>query len=530
MNDVTQPYVQDQSSKLRIVVAASEAAPFSKTGGLADVTPALCKALSKEGHDVTMIVPYHRQTQAVARKACPDIHEAGLTFSVPVGEQMVSATVYWSTLQNSQVRVILIDQPDYFDRPGLYQIDGQDFEDNCERFVFFSRAVMECCRRLVIRPHIMHVNDWQTSLIPSLLEIEGRRYPEFADTASVLTIHNLAFQGIFDHSLMPVTGLDWQYFNWRQMEVRGRLNLLKTGIAFANRLTTVSPTYADEIQHPESGCGLDGALQYRANDLTGILNGIDPDVWSPATDPHLVTNYDIENFEHGKAESKAYVQQRMGLPVRPDVPLCGIISRMTDQKGFDLIAEAADRMLEHDIQLAILGTGEPRYETMFQDLTLRYPGKVAANIGFNERLAHQIEAGADIFLMPSRFEPCGLNQMYSLAYGTFPLVRAVGGLADSVVDAHPETIADGSATGISFYDYSSDEFYRAFERALVVYHNPAIRREVIRSGMSQDFSWKRSAQHYISVYRDALDEVRQRGQHYEADFAANSNNITAESR
>ncbi|MCL4118583.1 UNVERIFIED_CONTAM: hypothetical protein GTU68_006466 [Idotea baltica] len=484
--------------QLRIVVTSSEAAPFSKSGGLADVTPALCKSLDSLGHNVTMVIPYHQQTP----------QDTGVSFSIAAQQRKVTASVYWSTLPDSRVRVLLIGQPYFFDRPGLYQHPGGDYDDNCERFCFFSRAVVECCRRLVLQPDIIHVNDWQTALIPALLEIERRDDPAFVSTASVLTIHNLAFQGAFGHDAMPITGLDWKYYNYRQLEALGGLNLLKGGIAFANKLTTVSPTYAQEIQGPDAGCALDAALRFRNEDLSGILNGVDPITWNPATDPHIAVNFDATSVETGKPLCKAALQARMGLPAKPNVPLFSVISRMTDQKGFDLIAATADQMLENDIQLVVLGTGESRYETMFRELMERYPDKVAAHIGFDESLAHQIEAGSDVFLMPSRFEPCGLNQMYSLAYGTIPLVRKVGGLADSVVNATSRTLADDTATGIVFTNYESADYFDAFERSLQLYLDTATRRQVVRCGMSGDLSWSQSSQKYVDVYHSAMAAIR----------------------
>lgn len=502
------PASQSVSNSLRIVITSSEAAPFSKSGGLADVTPALSKALAAKGHEVTMVIPYHRQTSEVVNGTCPAIHDSGVTFAVPVGKRNVSASIYWSTLPDSRVRVLLIGQPYFFDRPGLYQYDGRDYDDNCDRFCFFSRAVVECCRRLVLQPDVIHANDWQTALIPALVEIEGRTDPLFANTASVLTIHNLAFQGAFGQLSMPLTGLDWKYYNWQQMEAHGGINLLKAGIAFANKLTTVSPTYAAEIQMPDAGCGLDPALCFRSSDLSGILNGIDSETWNPSIDPHIASNFDVDSVDVGKPECKADLQRRMNLPERQDVPLFSIISRMTDQKGFDLIAATADDMLSNDIQLVVLGTGEARYESLFRDLMARYPDKVSAHIGFDESLAHQIEAGSDIFLMPSRFEPCGLNQMYSLAYGTIPLVRNVGGLADSVVDSSADALANDTATGIVFDDYDSEEFFKSFHRALILYRNDSMRQQVIRRGMSRASSWTQSADRYESVYKDAQAGVR----------------------
>ena len=283
------------------------------------------------------------------------------------------------------------------------------------------------------------------------------------------------------------------------MECHQRLNLLKTGIAFADQITTVSPTYAQEIQTPEVGCGLHSLLQHRSEQLTGILNGIDTETWNPQTDAHLAENYGPDCFEEHKPACKAFLQKRLGLPLRGDVPLFGMISRMTDQKGFDLIAETADAILEDDVQIAVLGSGDSRYQSMFQNLSARHPDKVATFIGFDDPLAHQIEAGSDVYLMPSRFEPCGLNQMYSLAYGSIPLVRAVGGLADSVVDFNPSTRS--RATGVVFKDYNGRSFFNAVRRSVDLYHQPTARRQVVRSGMRRDSSWLRSAEQYVSVYR-----------------------------
>ncbi len=488
----------NKSNPLRIVIASSEAVPWSKTGGLADVSTALAKSLSFAGHEVTLFVPYHQQTR-FAQSHAEELHDTGITLKIPIAAKTVTGRLLWTTLPGSAVRVVLVDQADYFDREGLYQDADGDYADNCERFVFFSRAVIEACRSLVLRPDVIHANDWQTGLIPALLATEKRGTPGFENTGSVFTIHNMAFQGSFWHFDMPLTGLDWKYFNWTQMECHEHLNLLKTGIAFADQITTVSPTYAKEIQTPEVGCGLHKLLQHRSDHLTGILNGIDTETWNPQTDRHLAANYGPDCFEQHKPACKAFLQQRLGLPVRSDVPLFGMISRMTDQKGFDLIAETADAILEDDVQIAVLGAGDSRYQSMFQNLSSRHPDKVAACIGFDEPLAHQIEAGSDVYLMPSRFEPCGLNQMYSLAYGTMPLVRAVGGLADSVVDFNPST--RDRATGVVFNKYDGASFFDAVKRSVNLYHEPASRRQVVRSGMKRDSSWLQSAKHYVSVYR-----------------------------
>lgn len=489
---------------MRIVLASSEAVPFSKTGGLADVCGALTKALSQSGHQVWLITPHYPQARLTVDGGGPEIHDPQVTITAPVAGNPVTARLLWSRLPGCDAAVLLIDEPRYFDRPGLYQHNGADYKDNCERFVFFSRAALETSRRLLLRPDIIHAHDWQTGLVPALLDVEGRRDPVLAQAASVFTIHNLSFQGKFWHWDMLLTGLDWKYFNWRQMESFGYLNLLKTGITFADLITTVSPTYAREIQTPEFGCGLQGVLANRRDDLVGILNGVDTEVWNPQTDPHLPRNYGPDDFAAGKAVCKGHLQQRLGLTQRSEVPLFAMVSRMTDQKGFDLITGCAEEILQMDLQLVFLGTGELRHETALQQLSWKYPGRVSVTIGFDEPLSHQIEAGADAYLMPSLYEPCGLNQMYSLIYGTVPIVRAVGGLADSVVDATPENLAAGTANGFTFTAYNSGALAEQVRRAVGVFHDTPTWHALIRNGMRRDFSWKHSAAEYVDVYRRAL--------------------------
>ena len=486
---------------MKIVLASSEAVPFSKTGGLADVASALPKALAQAGHEVWLVVPRYPSVRSVG--PLPELKPTGRTIVVPVGQQRREATLWESTLPVAGVQVLLIDYPEYFDRPSLYGENGIDYKDNCARFVFFSRAAMEAVRSLDIRPDIVHANDWQTGLVPALLAIEYRTQAGFERTRSVFTVHNMAFQGQFWHWDMLLTGLGWKYFNSKQMEFYDHLNLLKTGIVFADMVTTVSPTYAREIQTKEFGCGLEGVLSWRSRNLVGILNGVDTDIWNPAIDPALVKNYTADDFEVGKAACKAHLQRKIGLAVAPRTPLFGAVSRLTDQKGFDLICEAADELLKFDLQICVLGSGDPTFERKLQSLAKEHPNKLAVKIGFDERLAHEIEAGADAFLMPSRFEPCGLNQMYSLMYGTVPIVRAVGGLADSVVDATTENLANGRATGFSFTDYDSRELLKQMARAVEFYGSQKKWHQLVGTGMRQDWSWRRSAAEYISVYERA---------------------------
>ena len=492
---------------MRIVVVSSEAVPFSKTGGLGDVAAALPKGLSQAGHEVTLILPHYPQLFAKQPDA-PPVTSTPLSLRVAVGHKIVDARVLKSQLPGSSVTVYLIDQPIYFDRKGAYVENDQDYRDNCERFIFFSRAAIEAVKQLHLKPDVIHANDWQTGLVPALVAAELRRQPGLDRTATVFTVHNMAFQGRFWHWDMHLTGLDWKYFNWKQMEFFGHLNLLKTGVSFADMVTTVSPTYAREIQTSEYGCGLHGALSSRSNDLVGILNGVDTEIWNPATDPYLAQQYTADSVETGKAACKAALQKRLGLPVLSDVPLFGSVSRMTGQKGFSLIGQCADVLLDQNIQLVFLGSGDPHYEGMLKQLAVTHPDKVSTTIGYNEELSHQVEAGCDVFLMPSEFEPCGLNQMYSLIYGTVPIVRAVGGLADSVVDANDHNLAAGAANGFSFHEFRGEVLFWNICRARNLYADKPTWRKLQQTGMRRDWSWKHSAVEYLRVYERALSKRR----------------------
>jgi starch synthase len=428
---------------------------------------------------------------------------------VPIRSEVLTGRLLETRLPDSDVRVIFVDCAEYFDREGLYVSDGRDYIDNCERFVFFSRAVIAAAKTLNLRPDVIHANDWQTALIPALLQIEERGKPPLGQTVCVFTIHNMAFHGSFWHFDMPLTGLDWKYFNFQQMEFHGKLNLLKTGIVFADQITTVSPSYAQEIQTPEFGCGLDGVLSGRREDLTGILNGIDPDVWNPATDPALPANYSVENWNHphAKPACKQALQREFQLPERADVPLFGMISRMTEQKGFDLLRDKMHEFLHRDAQFCFLGTGEPQIEAWLKDLATKSPDRVAVRVGFDEGLAHRIEAGCDAYLMPSRFEPCGLNQMYSLRYGTVPLVHAVGGLADTVEDAGDQHHQNAAANGFAFHEYNAQAFAHTMNRALEAYQDRDRWARLVENGMRQDWSWNIRAAAYLETYERALAKL-----------------------
>jgi starch synthase len=490
---------------LNILFATTEAAPFAKTGGLGDVCGALPQELSRLGHNPVVILPAFRQ----ARGAGVPIESTGVSVRIPIGQKQVEGHFLRSKLPGSDVPVYLIEQADYYDRPQLYREDGEDYRDNCERFVFFCRAALEAIPLLNLDVDLVHCHDWCAGLIPAYLKTLYANRRPFTGLANVLTIHNLSYQGNFWHWDMALTGLDWKYFNWRQMEFYGNLSFLKTGIVFADMLSTVSPTYAREIMSVPLGCGMEGALQHRAEDLVGIINGVDYDLWNPATDRYLGEHrYSVRNYGAGKVACKADLQHRMGLPQRPDVPLIAAVGRLVDQKGFDLMVRVMRQWAANvDAQWVILGTGEPRYHQALSDLARDYPQKVAVRLEFSDELAHRIEAGADIFAMPSQYEPCGLNQLYSLKYGTVPVVRATGGLVDTVVDATEQTLADGTATGFSFEDYTSLELAAALERACRAYANPAVWPQLIETGMKQDWSWAHSADQYGVLYERTLSRT-----------------------
>ena len=491
---------------MNILLATSEAVPFAKTGGLADVCGALPIELSRLGHKPALILPAYRATGYCGLP----IEPLGVDFIVPIGSKMVTGHLLRSRLPECDTPVYLIQQDQYFDRDELYRADGKDYIDNCERFVFFCRAVLETIRLLDLQVDLIHANDWQTGLVPAYLKTEYSGHPRYEQIASLLTIHNLAYQGTFWHWDMLLTGLDWKHFNWREMEFHGKLNLLKTGLVYADSINTVSPRYAKEIQSAPLGCGLEGVLQHRSSELSGILNGIDVKQWNPATDPHLAANYDVATVAEGKPVCKAALQEELGLPVVADVPLIGLITRLADQKGLDLVADVIQRWVqEDDAQWVILGTGEPKYHELFGNLAARFPQRVAVRLEFSDPLAHRIEAGADIFLMPSRYEPCGLNQFYSLRYGTVPAVRATGGLADTITGVADDPAADPSANGFRFQEYSPLALGEMLRRACDAYRRPDIWAQLISTGMSQDWSWERSARQYVELYETTIKRMQQ---------------------
>lgn len=486
---------------MNVLFASSEAVPFAKTGGLADVSGALPIALRQLDIQTTVFLPAYR---CVHESGLP-LENTGIYFDVPIGSKLVSGSLLRSTLPGSDVPVYLVDQPQYFDRPGLYNEQGRDYQDNCERFVFFCRAVVEAIRLLDLPVDVVHANDWQTGLIPALLETEYHAADRYRSLTTLFTIHNMAYQGQFWHWDMLLTGLDWKYFNWQQMEYHGKLNLLKTGIAFSHAISTVSPRYALEIQTEPLGCGLGGVLRERSDVLKGIINGIDDQIWNPATDAHLAMNYTIADWRAGKSANKRRLQEQLGLEVAEGLPLIGSVGRLVGQKGWEMILKILPQWLRsQDAQWVVLGTGEPGLEQQLRGLAEQFPGRLSAQFAFSDALAHQIEAASDIFLMPSQYEPCGLNQLYSLRYGTVPVVRETGGLADTIWDLEAAS-EDRPANGFSFQEWDANALHRTLLRAITVYQSRSdVWARLVETGMKQDWSWRTSAEQYALQYQQSV--------------------------
>ena len=445
---------------------------------------ALPRALADEGHDVRVFVPLYG---VVDRER----HGLELQWETP------EFRVFAARIERSEVPVYFVDCPKYFARASIYTNDV----DEPERFVFFCRAVLESCQRLSFAPHVVHANDWQSALLPLLLKTTFSWDQLFAETKTLLTIHNIGYQGSFGVETLRTIGVeDRTLFDADDLR-NGVVNFLKTGVVHAGHLSTVSPTYAREIQTPEQGFGLDPFLAARNDALTGILNGVDYDEWSPAADHHIPYRYAANDLE-GKRRNKLALLEQLGLECSVETPLVGMVTRLSYQKGIDLLPNALPSLLaEQDFAFAVLGTGEAKYEEFFASLQSRFPGRVCFFRGFENRLAHWIEAGADLFLMPSRYEPCGLNQMYSLKYGTVPIVRKTGGLADSVVPFDPAT---GEGTGIVFEHYTPDGVHWAIGAGIALYRDPEAHARVVANGMAQDFSWAGPAKRYVAIYRDLL--------------------------
>ncbi len=474
---------------LKVLFVSSEVTPFRKTGGLGDVAGALPKALTARGVDVRLVMPLYRGIR------WDELERLDGVLDVPMYYGTARAAVRMGKLPGSDVPIYFLEHHGYFDRPDVYG----DYADNLERFTFFSRASLELAIALGFEPDVVHANDWQTALVPIYLNTLYRG-TSLQRAATLFTIHNFAFQGVFDGGGFLVTGLGRERYNPGELEHYGAMNLMKGALVHATLLSTVSPTYARQIQRPEHGAGLDGVIATRSTDLHGILNGIDTEEWDPATDRHLPARYSVSDLA-GKTVCKRDLQREMGLPVRAEAPLFGAVSRLTHQKGFDLLAQAMERLLRWDLQMVLLGSGDSDAEQFFSALSLARGEKFRARIGFDNGLAHRIEAGCDFFLMPSRFEPCGLSQMYSLCYGTPPIVHATGGLADTVLNYDEST---GEGTGFVIYRLDARSLGDALGWALSTYFDrPRDLEAMRRRGMKLDFSWTSAATRYQGLYREA---------------------------
>jgi starch synthase len=482
----------------KILFAASEVYPLIKTGGLADVAASLPRALLKLGQDIKIIMPAY--ASVLEKTSSPGIKEV-----VQLTIEGHTVSLKQTRLPGTRVVVLLVDIPEFSKRNGNPYCgpDGQDWNDNHKRFYLFAKVAERIAlnqANLNWQPDIVHCNDWQTGLIPALLSL----HPEHP--ATVFTIHNLAYQGLFSYQAFTELNLPSALWHHERLEFWGEMSFIKGGLSFADSITTVSPSYAEEIQQPEFGCGLEGLMRYRRDSLTGILNGIDTDEWNPGTDPHIAVNYNRRTLSN-KVKNKLALQQALGLEENPRTPLFGFIGRLVEQKGIDLILAQLHQMLAQDCQLVILGSGMPHYEQALTKIADQYPQKMAVTIGYSEALAHQIEASCDIFLMPSIFEPCGLNQMYSLRYGTLPIVNAVGGLRDTVFESALDNqgVANDSANnptnnGFVFTEPSAEKLFAAVQRALTTYQHPDRWKRLQLNAMEKNFSWDVSAKEYKAIY------------------------------
>lgn len=478
---------------MRILFATSEAVPFAKTGGLADVSGTLTRFIRRLGHDIRIIMPYYQ---------CVEEGEFGLTrtverFIVPVGERQIEAEILEGRLDD--VPVYFIKKDRYFGRPRLYGTAHGDYPDNAERFIFFSRSILEAANILGFRPDVIHCNDWQTALVPVYLKTLYSVNPFLSKTASVFTVHNLAYQGAFWYLDMPMTGLSWDLFTPERLEFYGNLNLLKGGLVFGDILTTVSKTYSKEIQTPEYGCGLDGVLRARKGDVYGIINGIDPEEWNPATDEDIEAPFSATSLK-GKEKNRKALRKELGLR-ESTVPLLAFVGRLAGQKGVDLLVEVIKRISAADAQFVVLGSGEEHLRKLLEEAAREHPQNVSVHTGFDSGLAKRIYASADMFLMPSRYEPCGIGQLISLRYGTIPVVHRTGGLADTVTDFNATT---GSGTGFTFREPTVESFSKTLSKAIRVFRDQNDWTSLMQNAMACDFSWEKSAARYVRLYEKAV--------------------------
>jgi starch synthase len=483
---------------MKVLIASPELYPFVKTGGLADVTGALPKTLMKLGADVRVILPKHKGIEELDFP----MHYRNYKIACQVSQAHVEAEIVESEYDG--VTAYLVEKDEYYYRDYLYSTPDGDYLDNAERFIFFSKSILEAMKVTDFVPDILHCNDWETALVPFFLKTLYKNDSFFKDIATLLTIHNLGYQGLFWHHDMHLLNVGWEYFTPDYIEFFGKINFLKSGIVFSDVLNTVSKHYSKEIQTPEFGHGLDGILRTRKNDLYGIVNGIDYEEWNPEKDRFLPAHYSAQDMSN-KALCKKALQETFSLPVNQNIPLLATISRLADQKGFDLLYSSLEEMLTLNggLQYIVLGTGDRKYHDLFTDMAIKFPKSFAIKIAYDNGLAHLIEAGADMFLMPSRYEPCGLNQLYSLRYGTVPIVRGVGGLEDTITDF---TVMPAEGTGFKFYDYSKTSLLDVIERALKVYRTKEDWERLMRQCMTADFSWERSAREYMNLYKKAIEK------------------------
>jgi starch synthase len=475
---------------VKILFISSEGLPYSKTGGLADVVEALPRALQASGHEVAVLLPRYHGNKITSTLVS--------SVSTQLGDKMRFPAIGEGTPVMG-VRYFFVDDPAFFDRAHLYGDKAGDYPDNAERFAEFSRVAIEFTKRVWL-PDVIHCHDWQSAMVPLLLRTQHANDPVVRSLPVVLTIHNLGYQGLFPQTAMKNIGLPDTLFTMDALEFYGKVNFLKGGLIFADYLTTVSRRYAKEIQTPEYGWGLEGVIRNRADRLVGILNGVDYGVWSPEADTLIAQKYSINSLE-GKKACKKDLLASFRLPQENlDIPLIGIVSRFVDQKGFDLIAQVAEELMDENLALVALGTGQPEYEKLFKGLAEKYSARVGVKIGYDNTLAHKIEAGADMFLMPSRYEPCGLNQIYSLRYGTVPVVRATGGLDDTIQSFASKT---HQGTGFKFEEYDGAALLGCIRAALKAYRDPKVWHAIQANGMAKDFSWKASAAAYVTLYEAA---------------------------
>ena len=489
---------------LKVLFVSPEVVPFAKTGGLADVAGSLPKVLKGLGCDVRLVMPLY---QSVRQGKFP-LKKVLENLPIPMGGRQIAADIYQGELAEG-IPVYFIERDEFYDRLNLYGSAQGEYFDNDRRFVYLARGTLKTAQTLNFQPDIIHCHDWQTGLIPACVHFGRGADPFYRSTATLFTIHNVAYQGLFPKEIVELAGLPEESFFPSGLEFYGQANLLKAGIVYSQIINTVSRKYSQEIQTAEYGYGLEGVLNYRKDDLFGILNGVDYELWNPETDAFLAAHYNPQDLS-GKKDCKKDLLNQYKLPKdRINYPLLGIISRLADQKGFDLLAEILDRLLKKQVSLVVLGTGEEKYHRLFTELAERHPKKMGVRLTFNNVLAHKIEAGSDMFLMPSRYEPCGLNQIYSLKYGTIPVARATGGLDDTIIPFDPKT---GEGTGFKFDLYQAEALWAALEEALKVFQDRTQWERLMKNAMAMDFSWEASAREYIKLYqlaRERLESLKQ---------------------